>query len=124
MQTIADLPERVQPEPRERQKVTRRLSQAAIDQLVTDYRSGLPTTELTRRSNLGKGTVLHILRDAGVQMRRQGLPDDKVPEASALYESGMSLAKIAERYGVSTKNIHTRLRDAGVQMRDSHGHYT
>lgn len=114
MQGTSDLPERVQPALRERQKVTRRRSQEAIDRLVSAYLTGVPTTQLVQEFNLGKGTVLRILRDAGVAMRRQGLPDDQLPEAAALYESGVPLARIAERYGVSTKNVHTRLRAAGV----------
>jgi DNA-directed RNA polymerase specialized sigma24 family protein len=121
MQGTFDQPERVQPALRERQKVTRQLSQEAIDKLVSAYLTSVPTTQLVQEFNLGKGTVLRILRDAGVTMRRQGLPDDQLLEAAALYESGVSLAKIAERYGVSTKNVHTRPRAAGVGMRDSHG---
>jgi transposase len=62
-----------------------------------------------------------MLRDAGVPIRRQGLPADKVAEAVALYEGGLSLAKVAEHFGLSVSAIYNKLRAAGVQMRDGHG---
>ena len=46
--------------------------------LVEDYLNGIPTTQLTTKYSLGKGSVLQILEDAGVPMRRQGLNEAEV----------------------------------------------
>jgi hypothetical protein len=74
-----------------------------------------------RDANVSKATVLALLHDAGVQMRRQGLPANRVAEAARLYEDGQPLSAIAEQYGVSVGAVYSKLRAHGVQMRDSHG---
>jgi len=107
--------------PRHRQQARRRLPQSTIDQLVSDYLGGHPTPVLCQTYGLGKSTVLRLLAEAGVEMRRQGLTPEQVTEATALYEGGWSLARAANHFGVSTRHVHDRLRAAGVVMRDSHG---
>ena len=44
-------------------RIAQRLDEATIQQLVQDYRDGIPTTRLTMRYGLGKGTVLKLLRE-------------------------------------------------------------
>ena len=55
-----------------------RLTDAVRQALVEDYLNGIPTTQLTTKYSLGKGSVLQILEDAGVPMRRQGLNEAEV----------------------------------------------
>jgi hypothetical protein len=50
-------------------RITQRLDEATIQQLVQDYRDGIPTTRLTTRYGLAKATVLKLLREHGVAMR-------------------------------------------------------
>ena len=50
----------------------RRLGPDNIAALVADYEDGQPTTALMGTYALGKGTVLQLLRDAGVQIRKPG----------------------------------------------------
>ncbi len=88
---------------------------------MTEYLEGRPTAELTRQFGLAKGTVLKILSEHSVPMRRQGLVDEHVPEAIQLYESGWSLAKIANRFDVSVNAVYHKLLAAGARMRDPHG---
>jgi len=107
--------------PRFRQQVERRLPQQTLDELVARYLAGLPTPQLCREYHLGKSTVLRLLRDRGVQMRRQGLSPEQLPRAVQLYESGWSLVRVAGQLGVSARHAQDRPRGAGVVMRDSHG---
>ncbi|HEY2089952.1 MAG TPA: hypothetical protein VGH54_28515, partial [Mycobacterium sp.] len=65
--------------------IERRLEADIIKQLVQDYEAGTPSTELTERYELGKGTVLKLLRAHGVTIRRQGLSPAQIQEATALY---------------------------------------
>ncbi len=44
-----------------------------MEQLVQDYEAGVPTTQLTKKYGIGKGTVLKLLRDHDVRVQRQGL---------------------------------------------------
>lgn len=90
-------------------------------EIVAKYEAGVPSTQLVREYGMGKGTVLKLLRDAGVAIRNQGLRDKQVGEAAQLYESGLSLARIGERFGVDGSTVHKVLLGRGVSMRDTHG---
>jgi hypothetical protein len=43
-----------------------------IVQIVGDYASGISTTRLAVRYRLGKGTLLRLLREHDVEIRRRG----------------------------------------------------
>lgn len=58
--------------------VHRRLSPATIQQVITDYQAGTPSTQLMITYNLVKGTVLHLLRDHGVHLRNQRMTPAEV----------------------------------------------
>jgi hypothetical protein len=102
-------------------KVVQRLSEATIQQLVSDYRDGTPTTVLTSRYNLGKGTVLRLLRPNGAAIRHQPLSPDQVAEVIRLYREGWSLSKVAQHIGRHDSLIHLALKRARTPRRDSHG---
>jgi hypothetical protein len=97
------------------------LQRDVITQLVADYQAGVETTELTERYQLGKGTVLKLLREHGVAMRRQGLSPDEIDEAVGLYAAGWSLAKIGERLGRAHTVIRKALLDQGMHLRPRNG---
>lgn len=101
--------------------VHRRLSSATIQQLVTDYQAGTPSTQLMTTYDLGKGTVLRLLRDHGVQLRNQRMTPAEVEQAIQLYGQGLSLATVGQQLGYDHGTIHRALRQAGVTLRDSHG---
>jgi len=54
------------------------VSPEIVAQLVADYESGTPSIRLTMIYGHGKGSVLKLLRDAGVQMRNQGLSENSL----------------------------------------------
>lgn len=97
--------------------VERRLDQVARHQLVDDYVAGSPTTDLIGRYHLGKGTVLGVLRRAGVELRNQGLRPGDLQRAVALYESGLSCKGVAEHVSCDAETMRQALRQAGVEMR-------
>lgn len=106
---------------RGRCRAVHRLNAEARQHLVDDYQAGAPTTELCRAYGLGKGTILTILRDAGVAMRRQGLDEAAVDEASTLYAGGMSLAQLGQHFSVDPTTVWRALRRAGVVLRSANG---
>ena len=101
--------------------VNRRLGSKTIARLVADYRAGTPTTQLTVKYGIGKSTVLRLLEDAGVPMRRQPISDEVTIMAVSLYEAGKSLAAIAREVGQAKQSIRLALLKAGVEMRPSGG---
>jgi len=102
-------------------KATQRLNPATIQQLVQEYQDGTPTTTLTKRYQLGKGTVLRLLASQGVSMRRQSLTPEQILEAARLYGSGLSLAQVGHQLGCDHGAVWRALKAAGIPMRDSHG---
>jgi hypothetical protein len=54
------------------QRVERRLGHALISQIVEEYKEGASTPQLASRHKLGKGTLLRLLTERGVAVRRRG----------------------------------------------------
>ncbi len=101
--------------------VHRRLSPDAIQQLITDYQAGTPSTQLMLTYRLGKGTVLRLLREHGVQLRNQRMTPAEVEQAIQLYGQGLSLATVGQQLGYDHGTIWQALKRAGVPRRDTHG---
>lgn len=96
----------------------RRLSRAALAQLIADYEAGAPTTDLMTRYELGKGTVLRVLRRAGVQMRGQGARNIDIGQAAALYATGWSLKQLGTYFDCDAETMRKELKTHGVRMRN------
>ncbi|MGI8667296.1 MAG: helix-turn-helix domain-containing protein [Jatrophihabitans sp.] len=86
-------------------------------QVVADYEAGLSTTALTRKYGLGKSSVMRLLHEAGVAMRKQPLSDDQAVEAIRLYEAGVSTSRIASMLGLNQSTVWRTLTARGVAMR-------
>jgi IS30 family transposase len=71
--------------------------------------------------NLGKGTVLRLLREPGVPLRNQRMTPTEIEKAIQLYEAGNSLAAVGTKLGYNHGTIWRALKRAGVARRDSHG---
>jgi DNA-directed RNA polymerase specialized sigma24 family protein len=101
---------------RQRQR-QRRLTVEQTQQLIAEYEAGAGIKELAARWDLHRTTVAARLRRAGVQLRRQGVPDTLLNEAIQLYGEGWSCQRLAGRYGCDAETARQTLRRAGVRMR-------
>ncbi len=101
--------------------IKRRLGRELIAELVAAYESGVTTIELMQRYDLSKTSVLKLLREAGVTLRRQPMTSNQVEHAQQLYESGNSLATVAEKVQMPTESVRRSLLEHGVQMRPRQG---
>lgn len=101
-------------------RLEQRLAMEVVEQLVRDYEVGIPTTELTVTYRLSKASVLKLLREAGVVMRRQGLNEAQTAEAVRLYRSGLSLVRVGEQIGFGPTSVAKALRSAGMRLRGRH----
>jgi hypothetical protein len=72
---------------------------------------------LAARWGLHRTTVAGHLRQAGVKLRRQGVPPERLGEAVRLYDEGWSCQRLAERYGCDDETVRQALKQAGVRMR-------
>ncbi len=102
-------------------KVGQRLTPTVLEQIAYDYHAGMTSRELMARYDLGKGTVLRVLRSQGVEIRNQSLTPEQCKQAIALYQDGWSLAKVGRHFD----REHTVIRDvlvrACIPRRDCHG---
>ena len=101
--------------------IIKRLGSERIAKLVVDYQSGISTNKLMTIYSLSKTSVLKLLRQNGVTMRRQPPTTDQVKRTVALYSSGKSLAAIEEELDVPRESLRRALLDDGVQLRPRGG---
>ena len=101
----------------QRFKLDQRLDASVPAKVVADYEAGMPTTELTGKYDLSKASVLRLLHEAGVQIRRQPFSQQAVDEAVRLYGSGLSVAAIGLRLGAHPGKVWRALRARSVVMR-------
>jgi len=73
--------------------------------------------ELATRWNLHRTTVAAQLRQAGVRLRRQGVPDPLLDEAVRLYSDGWSCQRLADHYCCDAETVRQTLKRAGVHLR-------
>jgi DNA invertase Pin-like site-specific DNA recombinase len=102
-------------------KLDQRLTEEIRAKIISRYESGASSLRLANQFRISKGSVIRILRDAGVPIRSQRLSDEQIEEAASLYRSGLSLIQIGIRLGSDATTVHRQLRRYGVQMRDTHG---
>lgn len=95
----------------------RRLTPQQVEQLVAEYRASADMKELAARWSLHRTTVAGHLRKVGVELRRQGVPADRLHEAIRLYNGGWSLRRLAERYDCDDETVRQALKRAGLQLR-------
>jgi hypothetical protein len=72
---------------------------------------------LATRWGLHRTTVAAQLRRAGVELRRQGVPEERLAEAIRLYGEGWSCQRLAKRYRRDDETVRQMLRRAGLRLR-------
>ena len=116
-----DQPKRRSETPRRSHKLNQRASPELMAAVVRDYQAGISTPQLTVDYDLGKSSVLRILHESGVAMRRQGLNPIDVEAAAELYRAGQSLATVGRRFGCGPDNLRSALIARGVTIRPRRG---
>lgn len=89
--------------------------QAAV---VTRYSNGETSTTLAEEYGVAKSTILRILREARVVVRRQPMTPDQVSEAAQLHQAGLSLSQVAKQLGVNQETMRAAILRAGVVLRE------
>ncbi|MBB2976137.1 transposase-like protein [Microbacterium endophyticum] len=93
------------------------MSDETRDEVAARYGAGDATTQLAKDYGVAKSTIIGILRDKKVVMRRQPLTTGQVSEATRLYESGLSLSQVAKQLDVNQETMRTAILKAGVTLR-------
>lgn len=100
-------------------KLEQRLDPETVARLVADYEAGVPTTQLTSQYRLGKSSVLRLLAEAGVVMRKQPMTPEQIDKAVALYEGGLAHRQVAAQLGLDRTTVWQALKAHGVVFRSA-----
>jgi hypothetical protein len=92
---------RPQTTPPEPFKLDQRLKPETVAEIIARYEAGEPSTAIAAIFNISKGSVIRLLREAGVKIRKQGLTIDQIAEAADMYANG-SHSQPSARTSVST----------------------
>ncbi len=95
-----------------------RLSDDQRVEVARRYEAGDITTQLAKEYRVAKSTIIGILREQNVVVRRQPLTPEQVSEAAHLYEDGLSLSQVARQLGVNQETMRTAILNAGVVLRE------
>ncbi|WP_424447932.1 helix-turn-helix domain-containing protein [Microbacterium arborescens] len=98
-----------------------RLSPDAQSEVVRRYSGGETSTVLAEEFKVAKSTILRILRENSVVVRRQPLTGKQVSMAKRLYESGLSLSEVADQMFVNQETMRVAIIAAGVELRPPTG---
>jgi hypothetical protein len=85
--------------------------------LIAEYEAGASTVELQERFGLGKGSVLRLLHEAGVEIRRQPMDDTRLDEIKRLYRSGLTIREVAAELAMPKTTVQDALARSGEPMR-------
>lgn len=105
-------------------RVKRRWNRLSDDQRAKaahGYETGDTTTQLAKDYGVAKSTIIGVLRERNVVVRRQPLTSEQVGEAARLYESGLSLSQVAKRLNVNQETMRVAIIGAGIQIRPAAG---
>ena len=102
-------------------KLSRRLTEEQIEQLVAGYTAGSSTPKLALQHGISKTAIKKLLHERGVVLPYRVLDGEQAQLACELYASGLSLAKVGDKLGCSRKAVTTALENSGIQRRDAHG---
>ena len=84
---------------------------------MSRYKAGDGTPALCRDFGISKGGILQLLRNEGVELRKQAITSADAKQAARLYEGGVSITEIVERIGYSYSTVRKSLHQSGVAMR-------
>ncbi len=84
---------------------------------MAEYFAGDDMAVLAAQWGLHRTTVAGHLKRVGVELRRQGVPAERMDEAVRLYGEGWSLERLAERYDCDDETVRGALKRCGAPLR-------
>jgi len=100
-------------------RLSGRLSDQQIDEVVQRYESGESARSLAGRFEVAPSALLRLLRERNVVVRRRVVTHEMEQELARDYESGMTVAAIETKHELSHNAVLRALHRAGVEMRKS-----
>ena len=98
-------------------RLRRRLSPAQVSAIVQRYQNRTSTLKLAKTFNVSKTAVLKLLREEGIEPRREAVPEHLLAKATEAYDSGLPLTEVARSLNVSASSLRRRMVAGGVELR-------
>lgn len=103
-------------------KIVHRLTAADQADIAARYQQGWSSRQLAEFYGVSKTSIVILLREADVAIRRQGLSDSQSGDIVKHYATGASLSAIGESYGVSADTVRKLLIKQGITLRNPWDH--
>lgn len=98
-------------------RLSRRLGEAVVAEIVANYETGAHTTELAEAYTISKSGVVDLLRQQGVTLRYRSMTEAEVHQVAEQYRRGSALSELTAQSSFSQETIRKALLRAGVTMR-------
>ncbi|NYE95151.1 hypothetical protein FHU41_001372 [Psychromicrobium silvestre] len=103
-------------------KIVHRLTAADQSDIAARYQQGRSSRQLAETYGISKTSIIIVLREAGVPIRRQGLGDFQTGDITERYRAGASLAAIGKVHGVSADTVRKLLLKQRITLRNPWDH--
>ena len=103
--------------------VQRRLTEAAVDDVVGAYLAGSSIDSLAAQLGVNRTTIIHHLDRRRIERRKvvRKMTDRIVQRAATRYRHGESLKVVAAQFDVDATTLAREFRRAGVPIRPRRG---
>ncbi|ABN70055.1 conserved hypothetical protein [Staphylothermus marinus F1] len=100
------------------------LSKEKIEEIINDYKKGLPVKEIVKKHNIYLALLYEILRKYNIPLRKtekQKMPTHKRKKKSIIkkivkmYRRGTSIYKISKQLGLPTSTVYYILKRQGLK---------
>lgn len=102
-----------------------KLTQDRKDKIIELYKKGSPACDIAKWLNHDRGTVLQILHEANILIRRGApkpqLSDKQCQAAKEIYESGGSVQDVMNKFNVGRTLAYTALRRSNTKLNVNKG---
>lgn len=97
---------------------------AKTDKIIELYRAGYSTPRIAAEMSCTVTTVIRILKNNGVEIRKQKcrFTENEIAEFAELYNSGNTCIQIAEKYCCTPVTIASYLKTLGIKPSSNRPH--
>lgn len=98
-------------------RLSARLRAEQIEDVVRRYEAGESARTVAAESSVAPSSLLRLLRERNVVIRRQIVTPDQEELIARDYEAGLTIAEIETKHGLSHGAVLRALHRMGVEMR-------
>lgn len=98
-------------------KLSRRLGDSVVDEIVRRYQDGESATSLAKEHGVAPSALLNLMREQKVVVRKRFISTELAAQMAEQYQAGATVAELQATHGRSHNAVLRALKSAGVVMR-------